>query len=146
MREAILICYQDDLCMRSILEFLEKVRYRVETARAMRDIIQKVRTGDIDVVLLEDDIEGVEASDIVRLLKKIETRIQIIAISSEESLSSARRLRSAGIFYQAMKPVDLEEVKAAVECAFEKIGRETLGKGSFSFFHRGSAPALAEGV
>ncbi|OGP60318.1 MAG: hypothetical protein A2162_10885 [Deltaproteobacteria bacterium RBG_13_52_11b] len=50
----------------------------------------------------------------------------MIVISSEESLGSVRRLRGAGIFYQAMKPVDLEEIRSAVECAFEKIERENL--------------------
>jgi len=44
-----------------------------------------------------------------------------------------KRLRGAGIFYQAMKPIDLEEIKSAVECAFEKVERENPKQG-FSFF------------
>jgi DNA-binding NtrC family response regulator len=50
--------------------------------------------------------------------------LQVIVISSEESLGQVRRLREAGIFYQAMKPVDMEELNSAIECAFEKIERE----------------------
>jgi hypothetical protein len=52
-----------------------------------------------------------------------------------------RRLRGAGIFYQAMKPVDLEEIRSAVECAFEKIERENLKEGFFSFLIPQMVPA-----
>jgi hypothetical protein len=62
-------------------------------------------------------------------------------ISSEESLGLARRLRGAGIFYQAMKPVDLKEIRSAVECAFEKIERENVREGFFSFLIPNMVPA-----
>ena len=75
------------------------------------------------------------------LLKRINPRIQVIMISSEESLDLARRLRCAGIFYQAMKPVDLEEIRSAVECAFEKIKRENLKEGYFSVLIPKMVPA-----
>jgi hypothetical protein len=40
-----------------------------------------------------------------------------------------------------MKPVDLEEVQSAVECAFEKIKRENLKEGFFSFLVPSMVPA-----
>jgi hypothetical protein len=40
-----------------------------------------------------------------------------------------------------MKPVDLEEIKSAVECAFEKIERESLKEGFFPFLIPGRVPA-----
>jgi DNA-binding NtrC family response regulator len=90
---------------------------------------------------LDDEIEGVKACDVVPLFKKISWKIQVIMTSSEGSLSLARRLRGAGIFYQAMKPVDLEEIKSAVECAFEKIERESPRQGFFPFLIPGRVPA-----
>jgi enoyl reductase-like protein len=62
-------------------------------------------------------------------------------ISSEESLRLVRRLRGAGIFYQAMKPVDMEEIRSAVQCAFEKIERENEKEGFFSFLIPKLSPA-----
>jgi DNA-binding NtrC family response regulator len=97
----------------------------------LSEMIRKVRKGNIHVVLLDDEIEGVKACDLVPLFKKIDGQIQVIVISSEVSLGLVKRLRGAGIFYQAMKPVDLEEIKSAVECAFEKIERESLKKEGF---------------
>jgi len=139
--KTILIAYQDDLWARSLATYFNSAGYRVETASVVSDIIRKVRTGNIHIVLLDDEIEGVKACDLVPLFKKINDKIQVIVISSETSLGFVKRLRGAGIFYQAMKPLDLQEIKSAVECAFEKIERESPKHGFFPFLIPGRVPA-----
>ena len=139
--KTILIAYQDDLWTRSLSTFFHSIGYKVEMAKAVSEMIRKIRNGNIQVVLLDDVIEGVKAYDVVPLLKKINSKIQVIMISSEGSLNWVRRLRGAGIFYQAMKPVDLEEIRSAVECAFGKIERENMKEGFFSFLMPKMVPA-----
>jgi len=137
----ILIAYQDDLWVRSLNTYFHGQGYRVETVKVLSEMIKKVRNGQHQVILLDDEVEGLKACDIVSLLKKVNSKIQVIMISSEESLGPVRRLRGAGIFYQAMKPVDMEEIRSAVECAFEKIERENEKEGFFSFLIPKLAPA-----
>ena len=139
--KTILIAYQDDLWARSLSTFFHGIGYRVETAKMISEMIRKVRKGNIHVVLLDDEIEGVKACDLVPLFKKMDDKIQVIVISSDLSLGLAKRLRGTGIFYQAMKPVDLEEIKSAVECAFDKIERENLKEGFFPFLIPRRVPA-----
>jgi DNA-binding NtrC family response regulator len=141
--KTILIAYQDDLWARSLSTFLHGMGYNVEIAKVVSEMIRKIRNGKIHVTLLDDEIEGIKACDLVPLFKKINDKIQVIVISSEASLGVVKRLRGAGIFYQAMKPVDLEEIKSAVECAFEKIERENLNlkEGFFPFFIPRRVPA-----
>ncbi len=139
--KTILIAYQDDLGTRSLSTFFHGIGYKVETTKVMSEMIRKIRKGTIHVILIDDEIEGVKACDAVPLLKKINSKIQIIVISSEECIGLVKRLRGAGIFYQAMKPVDLSEVKAAVECAFEKIQRESTKEGFFPFLAPEMVPA-----
>jgi DNA-binding NtrC family response regulator len=110
--------------------------------RALSEMIRRVRNGRAQVILLDDELEGVKAYDVVPLLKRITMKIPVIAVSSQDSLDGARRLRSPGIFYQAMKPIDLEEIGSAVECAFEKIKRESLKEELFAFLMPGSIPAF----
>ena len=129
----IFIVYQDEFWARSLSPYLNNLGYQVEMARCLSDIIRRIRNGKIHVVLLDDEIEGIKACDLVPIFKKMDPRIQVIVISSEASVGLAKRLRGAGIFYQAMKPVDLEEIRSAVECAFDKIDRENLKEGFFSF-------------
>ena len=140
-KKKILIAYQDDLWVRSLNTYFHGQGYRVETAKALSEMIKKVRNDQHQVLLLDDEIEGLKACDVVSLLKKVNSKIQVIMISSEESLGPVRRLRGAGIFYQAMKPVDMEEIRSAVECAFEKIERENEKEGFFSFLIPKLSPA-----
>ncbi|MBM4340239.1 MAG: response regulator [Deltaproteobacteria bacterium] len=137
----ILIAYQDDLWVRSMTTYFHGKGYRVETAKVLSEMIRKVQKNHFEVLLLDDEIEGLKACDVVSLLKKVNSKIQVIMISSEESLSLVRRLRGAGIFYQAMKPVDMEEIRSAVECAFEKIERENEKEGFLSFLIPKLSPA-----
>jgi DNA-binding NtrC family response regulator len=139
--KTILIAYQDDVWARSLSTFFQGIGYKVETAKMVSEMIRKVRKGNIHIALLEDEMEGVKACDLVPLLKKIDDKIQLIIISSDLSIGLVKRLRGAGIFYQAMKPVDLEEIKSAVECAFEKIERENLKEGFFPFLIPRRVPA-----
>jgi DNA-binding NtrC family response regulator len=137
----ILIAYQDDLWVRSMTTYFHGKGYRVETAKVLSEMIRKVQKNHFEVLLLDDEIEGLKACDVVSLLKKVNSKIQVIMISSEESLSLVRRLRGAGIFYQAMKPVDMEEIRSAVECAFDKIERENEKEGFLSFLIPKLSPA-----
>jgi len=139
--KAILIAYQDDLWARSLSTYFHGVGYRVEIAKFVSDIIRKIRNEKIHVILLDDAIEGVKACDLVPIFKKINSKIQVIVVSSEESIGFVKLLRGAGIFYQTMKPVDLEEIKSAVKCAFEKIERENPKEGYFSLLIPELAPA-----
>jgi len=139
--KTILIAYQDDLWPRPLSSFFHRMGYKIETTKSVSEMIRKVRKGNIHVILIDNEIEELKACDVVPLLKNINPKIQIIVISSEESISLVKRLRGAGIFYQAMKPVDLGEVKSAVECAFEKIERENPGKGFFPFLVPEMVPA-----
>jgi DNA-binding NtrC family response regulator len=139
--KTIFIAYRDDLWARSLSTYFHNLGYRVEMAKSVSDIIRRIRNGKFHVVLLDDEIEGVQACDLVPIFKKIGPGIQVIVISSEESIGRVKALRGAGIFYQAMKPVDLEEIRSAVECAFEKIGRENPKEGFFSFLIPKMVPA-----
>ncbi len=137
----ILIAHQDDASVSTLSALFQSLGYGVEKEREVGGIIRKVRNDRVPVVLVEDEIEGVKAWDLVSLIKKIDSRVQIIVLSSEESIEPAKRLRRAGIFYQAMKPLDVKEIEAAVRCAFEKVERENPKEGFFSFLVPRLVPA-----
>ena len=132
--KTILIAYKDEFEARLFCTFFHGIGYRVEMVGVVSQMIRRILNGNIHVLLIDHEVEGINAWELVSLLKRINRRVQVILISSEESLGVVRQLRGAGIFYQAMKPVDLSELKSAVESAFKKIERENLREGLFSFF------------
>jgi len=134
MKRTILISNRDDREIDLLSVFFRRMGYRVESAKRLVDVLNKVQSTNIHVLLLDDEIEDVKACDLIPLVKKTNPWLQVIMISSDESIDWVRRLRGAGIFYQAMKPVDMEEIKSAVACALEKIERENLRERFFSFY------------
>lgn len=138
----ILVVCQDEHMAQPVLTYFQDAGYRVDTATMVSDVLKKVKRGAIEVVLMDDELEGIRAYDLVPVLRGMNGGVQVIVISSEERLGFVRRLRGAGIFYHAMKPVDLEELKSAVECAFEKVEKEkSAGWGFLSFLVPGRVPA-----
>lgn len=131
--KTILIAYQDHLWAKSLSIFFHGMGYRVEATLGIGEMIRRIRKGNVHIMLIDDEIEGVGACEVIPLLKHINPKIQIIVISSEVSIGFVKRLRGAGIFYQAMKPIDLVEIRSAVECAFGKIERENPKEGFFFF-------------
>ncbi len=137
----VVIAYQDDSWVKDLSNSLDSGGYRVETTKTVSEVIRKVRGRDACIVLLDDRMEEIKACDLVPLFKKINSRVQIIVISAEEPIGWVKRLRDGGIFYQAMKPVDLEEIRSAVACAFDKIEREQPREALIPFLVPGSVPA-----
>jgi len=133
----VLIACQDD----SSASKLSDIFHGSEIVKTVSDIIRQVKNGRFQVIVLDEEVEGIKVTDLVPIVKKMNPKTQIIAISSEGSIESARRLREAGIFYQAMKPLDIDEIKSAVSCAFDKIERENLSEGFFSFLSPNLVPA-----
>jgi len=138
----ILVAYQDDHLGQSVLTYFQDAGYRVDAATMVSEVLRKVKGGAIEVVLMDDELEGIRAYDLVPVLKGMNGGVQVIVVSSEERLGFVKRLRGAGIFYHAMKPVDVQELKSAVECAFEKVEKErSVGRGFLSFLVPGRVPA-----
>jgi len=139
--KTILMAYQDDSWVKSLSSLSSDMGCRVEATRLVSDVVKKIRGKDPCVILLDAEMEEIKAYDLVPLFKKLRPRVQIIVISSDESIRFAKCLRDAGIFYQAMKPIDSGEIRSAVACAFEKIDREQPEKWFFPFLTPGPVPA-----
>jgi NADH:ubiquinone oxidoreductase subunit E len=84
----------------------------------------KVRGGDGDVLLLDSSVEGIPSYDLISLIKKINSRLPIIALCEDSSLEMSKRVRLEGIFFLAMKPIDPAEVRAAVGDAIKMLSQQ----------------------
>lgn len=92
-------------------------------ANALYGILKKTA----QVVLLSGQFDELTATDLIPLLKKCNRNLTIILVSDDLSLSLIRKVRKEGIFYHALKPVrpeDREEIRQAVQCAFENLANQ----------------------
>lgn len=103
-----------------LFDLLSAEGYRVETAKNCFDAIQQVLTERPDVVVMGIDHEGISALEAIRVMNKIDIDLPIIAMTHDPSLEMEKKVRREKIFYYIVKPIDREEMKAAVRDALLK--------------------------
>jgi DNA-binding NtrC family response regulator len=123
----ILLLDRDSEIRRQVANVFRMDGYRVETTDSAVHAISTVLQRKPPVVVLGSDFDKlIRIQDLVHLLKKCHRQIAVILISNVESLPLIRTIRQEGIYYHALKPVDtddIEEIRLAVECAFDKLER-----------------------
>ena len=123
----ILVADSDTAARRRMADSFREAGYDVETTDSAVHVFCTVLEKQIPVVLLGSGFDKKMAlTDLVRLLKKCNRNLAIILVSDEESLPTIRTIRQEGIFYHALKPAtkqETEEIRAAVECAFNQPDR-----------------------
>jgi two-component system cell cycle response regulator DivK len=79
-------------------DYLEYAGFRVETARDGREAIEKARTLNPDLVLMDLSLPGIDGWEATRLLKSdpATKNILIVALSAHALAAEGERARSAG--------------------------------------------------
>jgi DNA-binding NtrC family response regulator len=120
----LLIAHQDVDCRKQMAELFIEAGYNVIVTSSAADALAGILKKSAQVILLGSEFDELTAGDLIPLLKKCNRRLTIILVSADTSLPLIRKLRSEGIFYHSLKPVngeDKEELRKAVECAFENL-------------------------
>jgi len=122
---SILIVDDDRECRNQMAEIFIDAGYEVtatgSVAKAIHGILKKLA----QVVVLGTKCDELTAADLIPIMKRCNPRVPIILVAADISLGLLRKLRDEGIFYYALKPVnaeDRQEVRQAVNCAFENLG------------------------
>lgn len=125
----ILVADKDTRFLRDISCGLTGAGYHVETTNSTVQVISNILKKKTPVVLLGSDFDNkIDLVDLVRLLKKCNQHLAVILVSDEASLPVVQKIRAEGIFYYAMRPVDVEdtdEITQAAICALDAAERET---------------------
>ncbi len=121
---ALLIADDDASSRIRLANLLMEEGYDVITTDSAASAIEGILKDVAKVVILGSKLSGLSAGDLLPVLKKCKSDLKVIIIGDETPLPVVRRLRQEGIFYYLMKPLgaeDREEVRQAVQCAFEKL-------------------------
>ena len=120
----LLIAHQDVDCRKQMADLFIEAGYNVIVTNSAADAMAGILKKSAQVVLLGSEFDELTAGDLIPLLKKCNRNLTIILVCADTSLSLIRKLRNEGIFYHSLKPVngeDKEELRKAVECAFENL-------------------------
>ena len=120
----ILIASEDEPFGEYLYHQLSDPGWGISRSRVVSDLLRKVRSGKVDVLLLDSNLEGIPCYDLIALLKKTNSRLPIIALAEDSSLEMSKRVRHEGIFFLAMKPIDAAEIRTAVGDAIKMLNQQ----------------------
>ena len=81
------------------------------------DLLLNTLDKEIDMVIIDENLDGMAISKLIEIIKKSRPRIPLIIISSGNSREELARVLEQGIFYFIMRPINGEELRRAVESA-----------------------------
>ena len=121
----ILVADKDTAFLREVADHFSEAGYHVETTNSAVHVISNILEKQTPVVLLGSDFDKkINLLDLLRFLKKCNRHLAVILVADEATLPKVRRVRREGIFYHALRPIapiDREEIRQAVECAFRSL-------------------------
>lgn len=116
----IIVASSDGVLRRSLADLLGDSPNRVRTTSKSSELIQWILDGEVDAVVVDVDLAGMDGVETLPILKKLRPKVPIVMLSADTSLDVSRRIAEVGVFYHFVKPVDpsdLMHVMRAVEGA-----------------------------
>jgi len=120
----VVIADDDSVSRNRLASLLDGQGYDVLTTTSVASVIEGVLKNLAQVVILGEQVDGMAAPELLRILKQCRDTVKVILVCSEESPAVLRCLRREGIFYYLPKPVtveDSDEVQSAVRCALGTV-------------------------
>jgi DNA-binding response OmpR family regulator len=115
-QQTVLLVEDDESIRDGMASLLVQAGYLVLTAATGHDAIGLLRTPlrPIDVVLLDIQLPDVSGVDLCARVREIFPKIPVIVCSGDTSPKERTALRKLGIKVFLQKPVDMEELLAAL--------------------------------
>jgi DNA-binding NarL/FixJ family response regulator len=142
--DTIIIADKDHAYRNTLASFFRRFGYRVEATGSADQLLQSVTDSPGAVLLLGSNFTAGRAmGELVQLLKRCNSKMEVILVSDDMSINQERQIRAAGIFFHALKPAvlsDVSELGQVVRCALEK-NRPIRGRLFPAQAHQVVAPA-----
>ncbi len=104
-------------------KLLSKKGYDALTAGSGTEALEKLKTQNIHVVILDVKMPGMDGIETLREIKKHFPLVEVIMLTGHATVESAVDGLKAGATDYLMKPVDIDEIVNKAEEAFAKRQR-----------------------
>lgn len=102
-----------------LVEALSMDGHETRATASASDALTYIGNGEVDVLISEVRLPGVLAWSLFPDVHRLDPEIPVIALSADDSWETSRRVRAeAGpVFFYALKPVDLKEMRLVTVAA-----------------------------
>ena len=142
MRPKVLIVDDQPVVLGVLKEILSRSPYTVTTANSGAEALQIMKQDRIDVVISDERMPGMPGSEFLTIVRKQYPDTVRIILTGHASVESAiRAINQAEIYRLLTKPVDSQDLHAAVRDALAHKAKGRSAEQRFSLLERLEAQA-----
>src|SRR3990172_5762704 len=116
----IILGVDDDKNVLEAFRNIFKDEYEVSLAADGEEALEKVKSLDVNVVLLDITLPELDGMDVLRRIKEMDDSIEVIIVTASDEVEVAVEAMKSGASHYVVKPFRTEELKLFVKKALEK--------------------------
>jgi DNA-binding NtrC family response regulator len=137
VKARILVVDDEERFRQSLCRLLRAEGFTAEPAESGLDALNKLATGEFDVVLLDMKMHGMSGAETFNEIQLQGFDVETVCLTGHTSISDAMKLLHNGVFDYLLKPASMPEILETVQRAMERkllrhgqIGMTELIEGS----------------
>lgn len=119
-RNSILLVDDDESFIRPLCLTLEAEGYDVAAAIEGREALERVRSGNVDVMILDMLMPDVDGLEILRRTREVSPLTEIVVLTGHGSVSAGLEAMGLGAFDYLLKPCEPDDLLDRIRRALEK--------------------------
>ena len=119
----VLLIIDDDEAVRASIRVIFKSEFDVLVASSGRAAMELLRTRVVDVATLDLDLPETFGIDVLAQLKQHDPLLEVIIMTGQGSLETARQAIQLGAFAYLTKPFEIQECRRVMRAALERHNR-----------------------
>ena len=114
----VLIIDPDPWERRDLAKYLKAENYYIETGKNLSEAIKKISEGVFSCLVMDVNLPEMKGYEAVSILKNLDPRLKIIITTRKNSKRLEAKAREQDIFFYFIKSFGLDELKLAINNAF----------------------------
>jgi signal transduction histidine kinase len=119
-----ILVVDDELGPRESLRMILKDQYELILADCGEEGVEKMKEGDIDLVLLDLKMKKMSGIEALELMKEIDPSVGVVILTGYGTLETAQKAIRLGAADYVSKPFDVTEITKTIKEILEKRGTE----------------------
>lgn len=118
--ESVVVAAENPVLINQVSNILMQHDYSIIIEKSAIKSIRKILEQEIDILILDLDSRNNSNMDLINVIRRMRPRLPIIVLSEDDSIATVRELAQAGVFYCALKPIQISEIEKVLK-ALEKV-------------------------
>ncbi len=106
--------------LRTLTQRLSLRDFDVTSATSGQEAVQKARSQQFDLALVDLKMPGMTGEELLQVLKKEHPFIEVVILTGHGTIESAVQCTQAGSYYYLQKPCETDELLEVLKNAFQK--------------------------